>query len=142
MYMDSSIQAVQSIGKKDILLRAVKIGDIAFIAALHFVSAFLVSEFIDTKLGKFKKSDADKKSTIRLFAEVILHVGLLGITVYVLRNIIEMVPYPLDGFHGFSHKRLKELSGGVALTFSLFYFQYNLKSKMDYLAKRIGSHRL
>jgi hypothetical protein len=133
-------EAIQKIGQRDGVIRSIKILDIGFIASLHFISAFLISEFIDRKLGKFDKKDAEKKSTARLFAEVIVHVGLLGIVVYFLRNLVELVPFPLDGIHQFSHKRLKELSGGVALTFSLFFFQYNLKAKMDYLAKRINSN--
>ncbi|NBS67520.1 hypothetical protein EBT31_01210 [bacterium] len=135
------VQEIARIGKKDVAVRAVKIIDIGYIAALHFMSAFVVSEMIDRRLGKFDRAEADKKSLPRLFAEVVLHVGLLGVLVYVLRNLVELVPYPFDGFHGFSHKRLKELSGGVALTFSLFYFQYHLKAKMDYLAKRINKMR-
>lgn len=135
------LDAIARIGQKDAAVRAVKIIDIGYIATLHFVSAFLVSETIDRQLGKFNKAEADKKSLVRIFAEVVLHVGLLGVLVYLLRNVIELVPYPLDGYHGFSHKRLKELSGGVALTFSLFYFQYHLKAKMDYLAKRINKGR-
>ena len=139
--MEGSVQSINQIGKTDFVVRSIKIIDIGFIASLHFVSAFVVSEIIDRQFGKFNPKKADKKSIKRLFLEVISHVAALGIIVYFLRNLIELVPFPLDGIHGFSHKKLKELSGGVALTFSLFYFQYHLKSKMDYLAKRISKHR-
>ena len=139
--MDAPLQAINRLDKGDFMRRAVKVADIGYIASLHFVTAFIVSESIDRMMGKFDKAEADKKSLVRLFAEVIVHVALLGIIVYILRNIVELVPFPFDGFHGFSHKKLKELSGGVALTFSLFYFQYHLKAKMDYMAKRVGAHR-
>jgi hypothetical protein len=139
--MDASLQAINSMDRGDMVRRAVKVLDIGYIASLHFVTAFIVSEAIDRMMGKFNKVEADKKSVARLFAEIIVHVCFLGIIVYMLRNLVEIIPFPFDGVHGFSHKRLKELSGGVALTFSLFYFQYHLKSKMDYVAKRVGSHR-
>lgn len=139
--MDAPLQEINRLDKGDLMRGAVKVLDIGYIASLHFVSAFVVSEAIDRMMGKFDRAEADKKSVARLFAEVIVHVCVLGIIVYFLRNLVELVPFPFDGYHGFSHKKLKELSGGVALTFSLFYFQYHLKAKMDYIAKRVGSHR-
>ena len=54
--------------------------------------------------------------------------------IYIIRNIVHLIPFPLEGFYGYQHFRVKELhSGGVALAFGVFYAQENIKDKMNYI---------
>ena len=123
--------------KKEIIIRSVKILDIGFITVIYFLIAFFSSVYIDDKLGKFDPKKADKKNIGLLFGEVCLHIYLIGVFTYVIRNLIELIPYPLNGIDGYDHKKLKELGGGVVFTFVFFIFQTNLREKLLYLYQRI-----
>jgi hypothetical protein len=58
------------------------------------------------------------------------------VTYYVLRNIVERLPTPVEGIGGFQHKRLKELSGGSILGASMIYFSKSLSIKINILIDR------
>jgi hypothetical protein len=75
---------------------------------------------------------------ISLFTlNLLFHFFLIGITVYLIRNVVGMIPYPLDGVAGYQHSRLKELGGGAVLTFMVFLFQKNLTDKVKIYAQRV-----
>ena len=78
----------------------------------------------------------DYKSNFRLTVELLLHIWLLGVTVYIARNLIEKIPSPLDNIAGFSHKRVKELHSATVFTLVFFYSQTYMREKMGYLYKR------
>jgi hypothetical protein len=61
----------------------------------------------------------------------------LGIIAYVLRNLVKLIPFPLDGVAGFHHERLKELDGGEVMALVLILFQRNLIDKVLYFVKRV-----
>ena len=57
------------------------------------------------------------------------------IIVYILRNIVEKIPFPLDGVAGYEHKRVSEIKGGVLIAFAVITFQPNFKNKVTLLIK-------
>lgn len=124
---------------KELVIRSIKVVDIGYIAVIYFCLAFFLSALYDKVLGKFDTLAADKKSTITLFAEVIVHIWCIGITVYIVRNLVELIPFPLNGVYGFEHKRVKELSNAAVFTFILLFFQKHLREKLDYLYVRVFS---
>lgn len=124
--------------KKEVIFRTVKIIDIGFITLIYFLIAFFSSFYIDEKLGIFDSKLADNKNIFILFGEVSLHIYFIGVFTYIIRNLIELIPYPLNGYDGYDHSKLKELGGGVVFTFIFFIFQNNLRSKLIYLYKRIN----
>ena len=63
---------------------------------------------------------------------------LSGIIIYLVTNIVELIPSPFNGVCGFEHLRLKELKNGVVFVFVFLYFQKNFKSKLQLLYDNIG----
>jgi len=114
-----------------------KLLDMSLVTVYYFAVAFIVSAFIDKGLGKFDEKDYAKISTLQISAEIILHLVFLAILSYILRNIVERIPFPLEGFGGFQHFRLKENQGGIVFSFMLLFFQNNLTAKIQYLHKRL-----
>lgn len=120
----------------DPLIVAIKMIDIGFLTALYFVLGMIVSALFDNLYGPFDEAAEEAKSTFRLWGEIILQLALVGIAVYLLRNLVEMIPFPLDGFFGFEHQNVKELSGGIVLTFSILN-QNVLRRKVEILYNRL-----
>jgi len=121
----------------DLLMRTIKIIDIGYVTVIYFFLGFYLSIYVDHKLGEFDEAAADKKSTWRLTLECIVHIYLIGVLVYVMRNVVEKIPFPLDGYKGFVHLKVKEVTNATVFVFIFLIFQYHLRKKLDYLRKRI-----
>ena len=114
-----------------------KIIDIGMVTMYYFIIGIAVSWATDSWLGKFDDAHFDKISTVRLFFEIVLHIFIIGVIAYLIRNLIEYIPFPLDGVGGFEHRRLKEIEGGIILPFVLIFFQKNLNDKVAYFKRRV-----
>ena len=117
--------------------RGVKIIDIAYVTAIYLTLGAVLSISIDRQLGKFDPQEADKVSTAQLYGEVLLHFACIGILMYIVRNIVEWIPFPLNGVYGYDHMRLNELRNAGLFGVIFFLFQNNLREKLIYLSKRV-----
>lgn len=122
----------------DLVLRSIKILDIGYITLLYFALAFIASIFMDQFNGTFDEKNEEKKSTTRLFIELTLQIWVIGILIYFARNIVEVVPFPLNGIFGYNHHQVKELHTAQIFTVMLFYYQIFMRNKMKYLYSRIS----
>ena len=123
---------------------SVKLIDIGVTYTYFFVIGLVVAKLFDyLYLTILKEDKIDWKTyPLPLFtANLILHFFLIGITVYFIRNIVQLIPYPLEGVAGYQHRRLKELGGGAILTFMIFIFQQDLTNKIKIYGNRVmGTH--
>jgi len=117
--------------------RTIKIMDIILTSNYFFLGGILISIFIDYITPSLTKIELKQKSTIMLYVEIFLHIGLLVMFAYVLRNVIEMIPSPFNGIHGLDHSRLKELNGCVVLSFAILLFQTDLKKRLFEFLNRL-----
>ena len=119
----------------DILMRSIKIFDMGYITILYVTLSLLCAISVDKIFGEFDEKIEVEKPLWRLTVEFILTIWLYGVLIYVVRNLIELVPFPLDGYHGFSHKRVKELNSAMVFTFTFVLFSKYLKAKLDFYYK-------
>lgn len=117
-------------------IRGIKIIDIAYVSAIYLTLGAVLSISIDRQLGKFNPVEADKQSSALLYGEVLLHFACIGILMYIVRNVVEWIPFPLNGVAGFDHMKLNELRNAGLFGVIFFLFQNNLRDKLVYLSKR------
>jgi hypothetical protein len=55
----------------------------------------------------------------------------------VVRNVIPLIPFPLDGIFGFDHMMVKELTNAIAFTITFIYFQKYYQAKIQHLLLRL-----
>lgn len=115
----------------------VKLLDIGLVAVYFFVLGIAVAKIFDYVYGDFNEEHYEQHSKVRLFFEIVLHLFILGVVAYLLRNIVERIPFPLDGVAGFDHGRLKELEGGHVMAIVMIFFQKNLRDKIAYFVKSV-----
>lgn len=114
----------------------IKIIDIGFLTCIYFTLGVLTSAVFDNFYGCYDEKYEDQKSTFQLMAEILFHVFLVGIAVYLLQVLVMSIPFPLDGVQGYHHGQTRELLGGVILTFSVLK-QDVLRNKINLLYQRL-----
>ncbi len=121
-----------SFNKKEVIIKSIKVFDVGCITILYFIVGFVISFYINKMFDDFVPDNNPNK--ILLFLEVMLQLFIIGILFYIIRKIIGLIPFPLNGIYGYDHSIVKELrSGGEVLGFGMFYAQINLKDKLAYI---------
>jgi hypothetical protein len=124
---------------RDVLLRVVKLVDIGYVTVIYATFGFVCALIYDKTLGKFNVQRAKKTHTVILVFELFLHLWTIGVLAYLVQNIAELVPYPLDGVAGFHHSRVKELTNAPVFILVLMIFQENLRDKSKFVYNRVFS---
>jgi hypothetical protein len=98
---------------------------------------FLAAKGLDLFLTDFDKNAESKKPLWQVFLEIIVRLCGLGILIYIARNLIERIPFPLNGVAGFDYLRLKELHSEFIFAIPLFIFNENFVSKLELMYDRL-----
>lgn len=119
------------------LFLAIKLTDIGLVTVYYFIFGITFAKLFDYVYGTFEKEKYEHTSSLNIFLEIVLHLFMIGVVAYALRNIVGAIPFPFEGVGGFRHERLKELEGGHVLAVVLVLFQKNLPKKIAYFAERV-----
>ena len=118
--------------QKEAVIRSIKIIDIGILTILFFCTGYMLSWLINKMYNNFDSKKEHNK--IVVFLEVCGQIFVIGAIIYIIRNLIQLIPFPLEGIYGYQHNKLKEYhSGGIALAFGVFYAQENIKEKLNYV---------
>jgi len=123
--------------KKEIILRGIKIIDIGFITAIYLLLGILLAKLCDRINGEFDKEKENKKPLWKILVEVILYLWFIGVVIYTVRNVVPLIPFPLDGMYGFNHLMVKEVTNAMAFTITFMYFQKYYQNKIENLLERL-----
>lgn len=124
-------------------MRSVKILDIGYIAILYFSIGVFITALYDKLFGDWSQEVDSRKSSLHLGIELLGMIWLFGITTYVVRNIVEIIPSPMSYIplsnpeRKFDHRRVKELSSATVFTLILMGTSYHFRNKLEYFYKRI-----
>ncbi len=139
----SSQSKPESVSVRDeIEMRTVKIIDIGYITIVYFILAVLVSIGYDKAFGIYDPQDDDKKSIYRVALELIGIMWLFGVTIYIARNVVELIPSPLSYVplsnpnRKFDHTKLKELTSASVFIFIFIGTNRFFKDKFFYFYNR------
>jgi hypothetical protein len=122
--------------KKEAIILLIKILDIGYIVVIYFILGITIAKLSDSIYGEYDAEVDKDKSTFRLCAEIVGMLWFDLILFYIVRNLVQWIPSPLNGIYGYDHFRLKELNSMVILFATYIYFQTNLRGKLSDLNKR------
>lgn len=123
--------------EKELITRSIRLFDIGYITALYFILGIIFAKLFDTYLGKFNEEEENKKPIWRVLLEVILFAWVIGVVTYIARNIVLMIPFPLNGIQGYDHLRVKELTTGFIFSITFIYYQHYYQKKIKLLYSRL-----
>ena len=119
--------------KKELIVRSIKILDIGYITVIYVMLGIFLARLCDKHLGKFDEKKANEKSIFQHMIELILLLWFIGVVIYIVRNLVPLIPFPLDGYYGFKHLKVKELTSATFFTISFMYFQVYYQNKIKYI---------
>ena len=135
--MKKQLQPISQPISHTILMRSIKIIDIGYIAVLYTTLALFFAKVTDKTLGKFDSTKESKKSKLQITIEMIGLLWLFGVLMYIARNIVGIIPFPLDGYQGFEHSKVKEVNVPIIFSFVYMLFGEHIKSKIIYFYNTI-----
>jgi hypothetical protein len=116
-----------------ILFRIIKCTDIAYISVLFFIIGYLFGSYIDNFCLYLFGKNFKEKEKIYLMLEILFQIILVSIFAYIGRNLVEKIPFPLDGMFGFVHQNLKELNTIGFINIFIYSFQYYMQDKLTFI---------
>ena len=123
---------------KNGIIRTIKILDIGYITTIYLILGILFAKMCDNYFGKFNENTEENKLIIQSIFELILFLWFVAIVIYFVRNIIPLIPFPLNGVYGFDHLRVKELTSAATFSMAFFIFNQHYHEKTNYILSVIG----
>ena len=115
-----------------------KLMDIGLVTVYYFIAGITLSWLVDHWMGPFDEEKTERRSIVSIVSEILLQFFLLGLLAYVMRNIVERIPFPLEGLGGFQHERLKEAHEGAVFVIVYLFFQEHLALNLKHLGLRLS----
>jgi len=122
--------------------RLTKIMDIGYITVIYFLIG-IICAFILNNILHIDDIEEHKTKTVPMqLLEIVGILWLNGIIIYIVRNLVELIPSPFNGIYGLVHTKVKELQNATVFVFALLYFQYPLRQRINYLYYSINKKSL
>lgn len=111
-----------------------------YVAIIQIVSCLLLSKIIKKMVPSIKKKDSTKKELenydepiYKTILYSLYNLALILLGVYIMRNITQNIPFPLDGIAGYKHSKLREINGVFIANFVLLYYQNEFLDRLKIL---------
>jgi hypothetical protein len=115
-----------------------KILDLGLVSFYYLVFAIVFAMALEFLTELYERVLPSKeKSTPRLLFEVGANIFFVAVAFWVIRNIVEIIPYPFEGYGGYKHSLLKETNTSIIATLVLILFQTSLTKKIGILNDRL-----
>ena len=114
----------------------IRVLGITYLGILCFVIAAVLSFSLNRFFEKVFPPRGGS-STPGLMFQIVLKIGCICLIALCTRALLNAIPFPLDNFWGYRHKKQAEINGGVIIAFSLFFFQTELKEALHELLGRL-----
>ena len=103
-------------------------------ALLASITLNFLSQFYEAYTMKDKTAE---KSMSRLMFEIVANIIFIVLVFWLIRNTVEAIPFPLEGYGGYTHARISLPTIMLLSSLTMFFFQTALMDKVRELNDRI-----
>jgi len=121
------------------LFYTAKIADITYITILYFVFGFYIAKTVNTICDYIFGIDFINLSNFQLGFQIIFQIVFsIFVSNFIKKEIIDRIPFPLEGLGGFTHYKLKEFTenGGIVWGIGILLYEKSLKEKIIILKNK------
>ncbi len=113
---------------------AAKTADL-FLTSFYFfafgVIGSILLNIITQTYENYTMADRTKEKSLgRLMIEIVFNIFFIIALLWTIRNVVPMIPFPLEGYGGYQHARLSLPTILLLSSMILFFFQTTLMDKM------------
>jgi len=120
----------------------IKIIAIAFVTIIYSLGGLLIvicaDKYLLNSFYDKTKKDLEKKSTSQHIGELTIILAIYGILAYFGRNILQLIPFPLENVDGFKYMNVKEVTSGSLILWILINYSQILTNKITIIRSRIS----
>lgn len=128
--------------KEDLIIRSIKILDFAFIIPIYTIGAIFAAIMLDRYVYKhikiINKDKIQEESDFQLLANIVIILFINVLTAYILRNLLQKIPFPLDNKYGFKHMKVTEVRSGSIIMMILLIFSNEIRINIQELQRRFS----
>jgi len=132
---------ISSRTEKEVVIRSIKILDIAYVTFIYGLIALFTATLLDKYIYKYVSfqnvAKEEDKNFYILLVEIFICLTFNAIAYYLLRNLLQFVPFPLEGVYGFSHMKVNEAKYGAIISVIFIWFSKHLRAKMIALQSKL-----
>lgn len=119
-------------------IRTIKVFDIIYVTLIYFFLGYYLAIGLDKAFYNVFGTP-ENKSKYLVMLEVVLQISTTGILIYISRNIVPFIPFPLNNVIGYDHILLKELHSASVLSTAIITFQKTLSQKLNYIKEHTNN---
>ncbi len=126
-----------------------------YVAIIQIISCLILSKIISKIIPSIKTKDTEptKPSEPNMYSNDVsdkydeplhltfiysfLNLALILISIYIMRNITQRIPFPFDGAAGYQHSRLREINGVFIANFVLLYYQTSFIDRLKIIFNKL-----
>ena len=115
---------------------------IVYVTVIYAMGGVWLAALADRKFLRsyyHTPAEEDEMSTGKHFWETIIILSVLGVLTYIGRNVLQKIPFPLDGVLGFDYMRVPEVVTGGLLGWTIFIFSGVLDRKIKIINERLSN---
>jgi hypothetical protein len=115
---------------------------IVYITVIYAIGGVWLAALADQKIIRsyhHTPEEDEEISTGKHFWETIIILSVLGVLAYVGRNVLQKIPFPLNGVLGFDYMRVPEVVTGGLLGWTIFIFSGVLDKKIKIINERLSN---
>ncbi len=117
-----------------------KIADLGLVSFYYLVFALVFAMILEYLTEWYDRQFPSKeKSTQRLVFEIAANIFFVAVAFWIIRNVVEIIPFPLEGYGGYKHALLAETNTSIIATLALILFQTSLTKKIMIVNDRISA---
>lgn len=114
---------------------------IVYVTVIYAMGGVWLAALADRKILRsyyHTQAEDDEMTTGKHFWETIIILSVLGVLAYIGRNVLQKIPFPLDGVLGFDYMRVPEVVTGALLGWTIFIFSGVLDRKIKIINERLS----
>lgn len=114
---------------------------IVYVTIIYAIGGVWLAAFADRKMLRsyyHTPTEEAEMTTGKHFWETIIILAVLGVLAYVGRNVLQKIPFPLNGVMGFDYMRVPEVVTGGLLGWTIFIFSGVLDRKIKIINERLS----
>jgi hypothetical protein len=67
----------------------------------------------------------------------VLYLWLIGVLIYVVRNLFPLIPFPFDGYIGYDHNKVKEVTNANIYAILIVLFNKRIQGYYSIIKERL-----